>query len=94
MSIFLFLYYNTYYFLKDNSKGKNGNVILLTFSTTLKLSPYHPQIHGLIKTDLSCLLPDFHLGLCACISLCLTEPPQTLLKYPFLVLLQYCSINI
>lgn len=60
---------------------------MLIFSTTLRLSPHHPQIHSHIKTDQSCLWPGFYLSLCVCIPLCLTEPPQTLSKYPFLALL-------
>lgn len=49
---FLFLYYNTYYFLKNNSTGKkNGNVITLTFSTILKLSPNSPKSRALSKQD-------------------------------------------
>lgn len=40
--------------------------------------------HQTITPSLTCALPGFHLGLCLCISHCLTEPPKNSFKVPLL----------
>ena len=74
-------------FLLPCAYSKYPRICLLWLDLVELWKSIHPQIHSHIRTGQSCLWPGFYLSLCVCIPLCLTEPSQTLLKYPFLVLL-------